>query len=203
MLAMRRLRPSGAVLVLLAAVFGMTSAAAAAERLVRLDAVLAKGGEPVYDAMAIGVWRMQDGEPVERIAERHAAPAEVALDPGEYRIQAVYGKARRVTDITVAPDGAGRRTINLEAGRVRLKLLDRPGGEAVADPVAWEVRRYRRGADPGRKVAALTAEQPGLWLAAGWYEVAARYRGRTVEHVVEVSAGQTLTYSIVLGTDEG
>lgn len=192
-------RPLAAALVLAAA--APTAAAAAADKLVRLDAVLAKGGEPIYDAMAIGIWRMEGGEPVRRVAERHAAPAEITLAPGRYRVQAVYGKARRVTDFTVAPEGTARETINLEAGKVHLKLLERPGGNPVAQPVSWEIRRYRRGDAQGRKVAALQDDQPRVRLAAGWYEVAARHGDQTVRHAVEVTAGQNFTYTIVLGGD--
>ncbi len=196
-------RSGAAALALLAGIAAAPAGAHAAERVVRLDAVMAAGGEPIYDAMAIGIWRLQGGEPVKRVAERHAAPAEIALAPGRYRVQAVYGKARRVTDFTVASDGKARRTINLEAGRVRLKLLERPGGAPVAKPVDWEIRRYRRGDDQGREIAALRDAQPHVRLAAGWYEVAARYRGNTVRHAVEVTAGRSFTYTIVLGGDAG
>ncbi len=195
-------RSCAAALALLAGL-APAPAADAADRLVRLDAVLAEGGEPIYDAMAIGIWRLDDGEPVERVAERHAAPAEITLAPGRYRVQAEYGKARRVRDITVAPEGAARRTINLEAGKVRLQLLARPGGPPVAGAVSWEIRRYRRGEAQGRKVAAIRDAQPKLRLAAGWYEVAAHYGEAKVQHAVEVTAGRSFTYAIVLGGDAG
>lgn len=175
-----------------------TGAASAKERLLRLDAVLSAGGEPIYDGMAIGIWRMKDGEPVARVAQRHAAPAEIALEPGRYRVEAVYGDARRVTDITVPAADAPHRTINLNAGRVRLQLLSRADGPPVRGGVAWEVRRYRRGSSQGRRVAKVSADRPSLWLAEGWYEVRARHGGKRVDHVVEVSAGRTYNYAIVM-----
>jgi hypothetical protein len=176
-----------------------SGAAAAAERLLRLDAVLSPESEPIYDAMTIGIWRMEGGEPVARIAERHAAPAEIALAPGQYRVEATYGNARRVTDITVPADGTPRRTINLKAGQVRLRLLANPDGPLVRGGVTWEIRRYSRGDSPGRQVAQRTADRPKLWLSEGWYEVRARHGGERVHHVVEVAAGRTYDYAIVMG----
>jgi hypothetical protein len=173
-------------------------AAAAAERLVRLDAVLSPDGEPIYDAMAIGIWRMEGGEPVARVAERHAAPAEIPLEPGRYRVEAVYGDARRVTDISVPAEAEPRRTINLNAGRVRLQLLARADGPPVRGGVEWEIRRYRRGDSPGRRIAELGADRPSLWLSEGWYEVRAHHGGERVHHVVEVAAGRTYDYAIVM-----
>jgi len=198
MLGIRIGRRGVALAVALMLVGLVDGAAGATERLLRLDVVLRAGGEPIYDAMAIGIWRMEGGEPVTRVAERHAAPAEIALVPGRYRIEAVYGNARRVTDITVPSEAAPKRTINLKAGRVRLQLLERADGPTLQDGVEWEIRRYRRGDAPGRRVAELGANRPDLWLTEGWYEVQARHRGRQVAHVVQVAAGRTYDYAIVM-----
>jgi hypothetical protein len=172
--------------------------AAAKERTVRLDAIVANGGEPLYDAMAIDVWRLTGDGGAQRVAERHAAPAEVALDPGRYRIEAIYGNARTVQDITVKAAGGTRQVINLNAGQVGLSLRPSIEGDPIREPLDWEVRRYRRGDAPGRKVAEMDGDNPRLWLSEGWYEVNVQYRDRTVGHVVEVAAGQTFDYTLVL-----
>lgn len=175
-----------------------TTPVIAKERLVRLDAVLAQGGEPVYDAVKLDVWQLKNGQPVARMAERHAAPAEVELDPGRYRVEAVYGNARRVTDITVPATGDTRTVINLRAGRVSLNALPNIDGAPIPHAVSWEIRRYRRGSAPGRKVADTADEHPAFWLSEGWYEVVVKHRDRSARHVVEVAAGQNFDYAIVL-----
>lgn len=195
----RRCAAAALAAALAIGVLGGAASAATEERLVRLDAVLSRGGDPIYDAMAIGIWRMEGGKAVSRVAERHAAPAEIALVPGRYRIQATYGNARRVTDITVPAENAPSHTINLNAGKVRLQLLARANGPPVRDGVKWEIRRYRRGDSPGRPIANLGTDRPTLWLSEGWYEVRANHGGKQVDHVVEVNAGRTYDYAIVMG----
>jgi hypothetical protein len=176
-----------------------TPAAAADKRLVRFDAILAPGGKPIKDRMDLAVWRLSGSDPVSRVAERHAAPAEIMLKPGTYRVVAEYRNARRVRDITVPATGDPRQTINLKAGGVRLSLLPNINGDPIAQAIAWEVRRYRKGDTLGRKVAEIpAADRPELLLSEGWYEVFARLRGQTVRHVVQVAAGQNFSYAIVL-----
>jgi hypothetical protein len=172
--------------------------AAAKERTVRLDAIVANGGDPLYDAMAIDVWRLSGDGDAHRVAERHAAPAEVALDPGRYRIEAIYGNARTVQDITIKANGGARQVINLNAGQVGLSLRSSIEGDPIREPLDWEIRRYRRGSAPGRKVAEMDGESPRLWLSEGWYEVNVQYRNHSVRHVVEVAAGQNFDYTLVL-----
>ena len=186
---------TGAVVIMTAT---LAAAAQAGEQLVRLDAVMAEGKKPIYDAMTLNIWRLDGGKAVERIAERHAAPTEIALKVGHYRVVADYRNARRVTDIEVSETVAARHVINLNAGRVRLNLLPDIDGDPVRRSLNWEIRRYRRGSEPGRKVADVQAGRPELLLSAGWYEVHVTHRERTVRHVVEVTAGTELDYAILM-----
>lgn len=181
-------------------VLGALSGAAAESRLVRIDTVLSEGGQPVQDAMTLSVWAMApDPAAPELVAERHAAPAEVTLSPGRYRIEAIYGSLRRVREVSVADTADQRVTINLRGGQLRFELLPERGAAPVNGPVAWEVRRYARGSAPGALVLAETARRLDVTLQEGWYEIAARHEGDAVNHLVQVNAGRRYDYALLLG----
>ncbi len=196
---MRKLRGLAAVLgIAVAAAAGAPDEAAAQSHTVRLDAVLASGGAPIEDSLDIAVWQVEgEGAPAV-VAERHAAPAEVKLAPGRYRVVAEYRTARTVQDILVADQGAQRHVINLKAGEIELSLLPELRAKPIAGPLEWEIRRYARGSKAGRKIAAIRAGRPQLLLSEGWYEVQVKHGGEAIEHVVEVAAGQRYDYTIVM-----
>jgi hypothetical protein len=193
---------SGAVLagglVLAAGIALHPHDAAADSSTVRLDAVIAKGGAPIKDSMNFAIWSLNGGGNEGVVARRDAAPAEVSLQPGDYRIVAEYGAARRVQDIRVDDTPSQRRLINLNAGEVGLRLVERVGGKTVRAPLDWEIRRYSRGAGKGEKVVTVRQERPHLVLREGWYEVEVRHGGKTRKHAIEVGAGQRYDYTLVL-----
>ena len=199
MVTLRIPRLFGAVLAA-GVLLGMPLATRAEEpTTVRFDAVFATGGEVVNDAMSLAVWALDDDAPQQgKVAERHAAPAEVALAPGRYRIEAIYDNLRRVQDIQVGSDSYQRVRINLRAGELALNLLPRVGEQPIKSPLAWDVRRYTGNGKPGQRVAAKTHKSLDLLLSEGWYKVAVAHNGKTVEHLVEVDAGRRYEYSLLL-----
>lgn len=170
----------------------------AQSRTVRLDAVMAKGGAPIKDSMNVAVWSLNGSGPDGIVARRDAAPAEMSLEPGEYRVVAEYGAARRVQDIRVGDEPSQRRLINLNAGEVGLRLVKRVGGSTVRGPLDWRIHRYVRGAGKGEQVARVRENQPHLLLREGWYEVEVSHRGQTRKHAIEAAAGQRYDYTLVL-----
>lgn len=201
---MRTLLPAGrkvvltTALLLLAAAVVPSSDAFAQPREVRLDAVVAKGGTPINDTVEFAVWALDNGDPQGVVARHHGAPARVRLEPGDYRVVAEYGAARRVQDIRVSDELNQGREINLKAGEVALRLVANVGGETVRAPLVWHVRRYARGAEEGSKVATLEQYNPRLLLREGWYEVEVNHDGRLVKHAIEVTAGRRYDYTLVM-----
>lgn len=179
-------------------VLGVINPAEAQTRTVRLDAVIAKGGPPINDEVKFAIWSLNDGDSKGVIARRAAAPAEVALQPGEYRIVAEYGSARRVQDIRVEDAPSQRQMINLNAGEVELSLVPRIGAPAVRAPMMWEVRRYARGEKKGATIASVKDDRPHLMLREGWYEVEVRHGNAAITHTIEVAAGQRYDYTLVM-----
>jgi len=196
---MHKLRGLAAVLGIAVAVAAGSSGEAAEQSItVRLDAVLASGGAPIEDSLDLAIWKVEGAGAPAVIAERDAAPAEVKLDPGRYRVVAEYRTARTVQDILVADQGAQRHVINLKAGEIELSLLPELRAEPIAGPLEWEIRRYARGSKAGRKIAAIRGGHPQLLLSEGWYEVQVKHDGEAIEHLIEVAAGQRYDYTLVM-----
>ena len=183
--------------LLLAGLLSLPSAAAADTR-VNLHAVTRDGGPQLTDGVTFQIWARDGKRAVRKVAERTGAPAELDLAPDEYRVVTTYRQARRVTDFEVPDGGTVSQTINLRLGRLKLELLPGPGAAPVRRDVAWTVRPYNSGNAKTKPIAQVRGAAPELGLSAGWYKVAARHGDGTYTHVVEVSAGRSVTYSLFL-----
>lgn len=62
------------------------------------------------------------------------------LNGGTYRVESSYGdsNARMEVDVTIEPGKVTEATIDHQAGKVTFKLVDKPGGEALADTI-WYI----------------------------------------------------------------
>lgn len=179
------------------ALLAAAATASAADQQVRIDAVVVEGTAPIQDEMLLQVWSRDGKKALQKVAESHSAPADLALKSGEYRVVAHYRDARVVRDIVVAGPADRHKVINLDAGEIGLELLPGVGRQPLADPILWQVRRYKRGTSSGREVAKISDARPSLLLSEGWYEVVATHGENQTEHVIEVSAGQRFNYSLV------
>lgn len=125
------------------------------------------------------------------VAEREGGAVRVALAPGFYLVQAVYGRATATTRIEVGPD-AREETIALNAGGLRLRALI---GDELPIPAAdlrFEV--LMGGADAGDRTVVTDNAGPDqiIRLSAGPYQVISYY-GETnaiVRADITVTAGQ-------------
>lgn len=172
--------------------------ARAEQSLVELHVVARDGGPALTQGVKMEVWAREGKRAVRKVAAPSSAPARLQLAPDEYRVVARYRHARSVVDIAVSGDGPTRRTLNLQLGTLELELLPGPGEDAVRRDVAWTVRPYRDGGASAKPVATTRTPVPQLGLSAGWYKVTARHASRTYTHVVEVSAGGDVTYSLFM-----
>jgi hypothetical protein len=195
-----RPRSNAVALALCGIVFGLGAAspapAADSPRAVQLQVVAHDGGRPIASDVSLQIWARDGRQATRQVAELDGATSEVRLPDGEYRVVATSGRARTVEDVVVSRADTAI-TISLDIGRVKLELLPGPGTAPVRDNVAWTVRRYHSGSVQD-VVAETRAAVPTLTLSEGWYKVTADRRGRTQSHLVEVSAGRTLTYSLLL-----
>jgi hypothetical protein len=198
------LKHAGFTAVVLAATAYLPSPAEATEGrgILRVDTVASEGRDALWDGARIAVWELEDGRPGQMVARRHATPAKVDLDPGEYRVVVLYQGARSMRDIQV---GAGARkdvVLNLNAGEVAFELLPIMGAAPVSEALTWSVHHYVPGKNAGRLVTQTVGDKPTILLSDGWYEVRVDFAGKTIRHVIEARAGERAWYSLIARPSE-
>ena len=103
-----------------------------------------------------------------------ATDAPLVLPAGTYTVKAEYGRARQERTATAAVGTLAALEIPLDAGRLKLRTIDREGGGEV-DRVAYVVSEDDPDSKQGRRVVARSAAvMPDLTLPAGTYYVSAR-----------------------------
>ena len=96
------------------------------------------------------------------------------LNGGTYRIESTYGDSNAVieADVTVEPGKLTEATIDHQAGKVTFRLVQKAGGEALADTI-WNIF-----SGDGQLVKKSGGAFPSHVLAAGNYEVRVEHRRR-------------------------
>lgn len=149
--------------------------------LTRLPGTTPQISEPVSHVL-----ERLDVEPHEFI--RASRPgAELGVAAGRYRLVTRIGAGNVVIEraMTLAPGARERVVIEPPAGRLRLRLIETPGGNPLTD-VAWDVRD-----STGRTVWLANAAQAQPLLLAGRYRVTATARRHRAEREVDVRPGET------------
>lgn len=116
------------------------------------------------------------------------------LNAGAYHVVSVYGDANAVVraDVAVEPGRLTEATINHSAAQVTFRLVNQPGGEALAD-TQWNVLT------PGGDVVKESAGAlPTHVLAAGEYSVLARHQGKNYTREFEVKPGDAQQIEVVI-----
>jgi len=130
-----------------------------------------------------------------KIVLRDAKPGVVLrLNAGAYHVVSTYGDANAVVraDVTVEPGRLTDATINHSAAKVTLKLVNQPGGEALAD-TQWNI--LTTGGDIVKESAGAL---PSHILAAGKYSVLARFQGKNYTREFMVEPGETKQIEVVI-----
>jgi len=118
----------------------------------------------------------------------------IRLNSGIYHIVSTYGDANSVisTDVVIEPGKITEGGIDHDAGKVTLKLVQRTGGEAVAD-TRWTI--YNASGE-------VIKESGGAFsthiLAAGEYRVAAEHGERQYAGAFAVTAGDTKLVEVLM-----
>ncbi|MGF1611026.1 MAG: hypothetical protein ACFCUQ_16600 [Kiloniellales bacterium] len=164
---------------------------------VSLTAVVVPGAAPLNDA-AFTVTKIGPDTGGEIVAKSSNGPAVVELPTGRYRVVASYGHSKAVEEILVGRSPLSHE-INLNAGTVQLKLIKHVGGPTMKQDVKWEILTFGRDAEGKRHFVAGSQEsQPRFVLREGFYLARATVKGREVRHTIEVTAGVTYKYNVIL-----
>jgi hypothetical protein len=157
---------------------------------VSLSAVLTEDGQAIDQGMVWHIFRDRAGAdgklPLVRQL-RDAAPS-LKLEPGDYMINAAFGRATLTRKITVTAGQPVAEKFNLNAGGLRLKAL-LANGEAVPDrAVTYDILNEERD-QSGQRIKVITGAKPGLIirLNAGVYQVVSTYGDANARVRAEVS----------------
>jgi len=116
------------------------------------------------------------------------------LNAGAYHVVSTYGDANAIVraDVTVEPGRLTDAVINHSAGKITLKLVNQPGGEALAN-TQWNILT------PGGDIVKESAGAlPSHILAAGSYSVLARHQGKNFTRKFTVAPGEAKQVEVVI-----
>jgi hypothetical protein len=170
---------------------------------VNLVALLTVDGQRIDNGL---VWRIFSSTRDPRAAphlvmtKREASPT-VELDPGEYIVNAAFGRADITRKIVVTPGAASSEKFVLNAGGLKVKVLV-DGVEPAANTVTYDILSSERDQSDNR-VRVLAGAKPKVInrLNAGIYRIVSQYgdANAKVEADVTVEAGKlteaTVTHS--------
>jgi hypothetical protein len=116
------------------------------------------------------------------------------LNSGVYHIVSTYGDANSAiaTDVVIEPGKITEAGIDHDAGKVTFKLVQRSGGEAVAD-TRWTI--YNASGDVIKESAGAF---PTHVLAAGDYRVAAQHGDRQFAGAFTVASGDAKLVEVLM-----
>ncbi len=125
----------------------------------------------------------------------HAPAAKIIrLNAGIYHITSRFGAANGLvdTDITVEAGKLTDVVINHTASKVTFKLVNQPGGEALAGA------KWRISSPDGKLIREVGGALPTVILAAGDYTVNAEYSGRIFARKITIEPGDPVHVEIVI-----
>ena len=167
--------------------------AAATLASVRLEALLTSDGQRIDQGL---IWRVfgatpqSDGKPKLIATHREANPT-IKVPPGDYSINAAFGRANLTRKITVKPGDTVEQFV-LNAGGLRV-TADIAGLEAPANAVSYSIQSDERD-QFGSRATIMSGAKPGLIirLNAGIYQLTSIYgdANAIVRADVTVEAGK-------------
>lgn len=157
--------------------------------------MLIEDGQPIDQGMIWHIFREHVGPEDKRqlIAQRKEAAPKLQLDPGEYTINAAFGRATLTRRIVVEEGKQLNEVFNLNAGGLRLGAVLANGEPAPERSVVFDVFSQERD-QSGNRVKVISGTRPGLImrLNAGSYQVVSTYgdANARVRADVTVEAGK-------------
>jgi hypothetical protein len=118
----------------------------------------------------------------------------IRLNSGTYRVHSVYGDSNAVieADVTVEPGKLTEATIDHQAGKVTFRLVQKAGGEAMADTV-WNIY-----SSDGQLVKRSGGAFPSHVLAAGNYQLKVENGGQEIGATFAVEPGDKKQIEVVM-----
>ena len=146
--------------------------------------------------------RRKQGGGLEELGRSSELPATFHVNAGEYVLSASAGPAGLISNVKVEAGKVSAVRIALNVGILELKTYE---AEGAANPVSAWHRIYPAASGPGKKAAPLLTVEGGVHrvqLPAGDYRLETQYGNARVESAVSVTAGQTVTKSVILSAGQ-
>lgn len=175
---------------------------------------LNEGGQPISTGI---IWRVFETKPTSageyRLVSTHRDAAPIAvLNPGDYLVNAAYGRAHLTKKVSVAQGQAKTEEFVMNAGGLRLNAVLGSGGQISSNNVTYTI--YSDEQDQfGEREKVLSNARPGLVirLNSGIYHVVSQYGnanavvkadvtvtpGKLTEATINHQAGR-VTFKLVL-----
>ncbi|WP_346894889.1 hypothetical protein [uncultured Roseibium sp.] len=154
---------------------------------VKLDAMLTQDLPIKNGSVEFDIYGTEYNERGERnlVAQDIKPGTIVRLNSDTYHVVSRYGGANAVVraDIQVLPGKLTEATMYHQAADITLKLVNDPGGEAIAN-TSWSVL-----SPGGDVVVEANGAFPAFVLSAGEYEVVARNNGKLFQRKFKVASG--------------
>lgn len=159
---------------------------------IRLVALLTSDGQQIDQGLVWRVFTVGEGGKSHLVAEKREASPSLKLEPGDYAINAAFGRANLTRKITVKADTPAVEQFVLNAGGLRLKAF--AGGNALPQgAVTYAIYSDDRD-QSGNRTAVMTGARPNLIvrLNAGIYRIVSVYgdANARIETDVTVEAGK-------------
>ncbi len=165
---------------------------------VRLSAHLQTGMPPLEQAV-FAIYDVPTVQSQPRAVWTGGADAPpVFLPAGNYRVNAMFDRAKVERNIVVTPGALIDLPLALGAGRLRVKAVEKDGGPAL-DRVTFRVTEDDAdSADGRREVARSATVEPDFTLPAGTYYLTARYGQVEIRERVLINAGDEVVRTLAL-----
>ncbi len=162
---------------------------------IKLEAALDDDTSLSEDPLSFDIYGTEFNERGERdlIAGDVQPGTIIRLNSDTYHVVSRYGDVNAVVraDIQVIPGKLTEATVYHKAADITLKLVNAPGGEAIAN-TTWSVL-----SPGGDVVVEASGAFPDFVLAAGDYEVIARNNGKTFHDSFTVESGDNREVEVV------
>lgn len=118
----------------------------------------------------------------------------IRLNAGIYQVVSTYGDANSIvrSDVTVEAGKLTEATVAHHAAKVTFRLVNRPGGEALAD-TQWTLQN-----PGGDQILEGRGALPTHTLASGAYQILARHNEQTYQRSFVVNAGGPVQIELII-----
>ena len=132
------------------------------------------------------------------------------LPPGEYVVEAQLDGVKASRKVTIAKAGLTQATVNLNAGRVKIRAFANRGSKALSNVFYTIYKKSENGsAQPASKsgtsdqiVAITSKSEPEYVLKSGSYNILVQHGGTQSDRIINIAPGKVSNVDIIMYSGE-